>query len=150
MANHNWQIQTIDGGYLGDGDFWHCPDCGAAGGPVLSQWEIDHFTNKGLKLWNENRRWNAFIPGAGASQKVSEDCEQAQQEIKAYLQERINKMQTTWAKAQAKLLDDVLQISKATNLLPLLKVIQEIERSSKCMSIGEVKDLLKTVGLIGE
>ena len=56
MKKHKWTVETIDGGHLGEGDFWICENCGASGGFVFSGNEPRHpfyADGSGLRLTND-------------------------------------------------------------------------------------------------
>lgn len=70
MRKHSWIIESVDGGNMGTGQFWICPECGASGGP---HWE-------GLEVPPPT------IPPflAGTRLRVSEDCAKARSQIRQY------------------------------------------------------------------
>jgi hypothetical protein len=115
MGAHAWETVTVDGGPFGSCDFWHCPVCGVGGGPTMG------------------KRRDAFIPGP--AKKVSEDCEEAQAQIRTYiLDERIEALRQKWHadtgehRHYASLLHDTVKWSPdKTNLMPVLDLIYNIE-----------------------
>lgn len=118
MSEHAWAIEEVDGGHLGVNDCWHCPVCGVGGGPAFHPYE--------------RRTFKPFIPGP--AKQVSEDCETAQQEIRAYAEERIGVLRAKW-KAEtgehrhyASLFHDALRWNpKITNIVGVLRLIQRVE-----------------------
>ena len=84
MTNHKWEIEVIDGGSVGLGEFWKCNQCGASGGPTL--WP-------GHKNSNDVPTWRPFL--AGTHLKLTDDCSQSLEIIKKFelqkLEEEANK-----------------------------------------------------------
>jgi hypothetical protein len=116
MAEHTWIQEDCDGGYLGQYRAWLCTICGACGG-----------------IWKEPRR--PFIPGP--AHKVSEDCQEAQIEMRAYAEERITEMRKKWHadtgehRHYASLFHDVLRWNlDRTNVLLVIDLIRNIEYPS--------------------
>ncbi len=89
MSQHPWTKVEVDGGPLGVGQFWHCPVCGVGGGPAWDAAMEKRLEEKGVK-----KRWQPFIVGHG--RRVSEDCEEAQKEIRAYAEETIARFREKW------------------------------------------------------
>lgn len=65
LKAHAWVVETVDGGALGLGDFWVCPECGSRGGPV----------------WEGHDPWRPFLAGYGSGLKISDDCDVAKAQI---------------------------------------------------------------------
>lgn len=76
MKEHNWIIKEVNGGHLGVEDCWHCPDCGASGGPVIS---------KGKKPPTFEP---FFADGSGLI--AGHDCEEAKRLIDLHLAKKNN------------------------------------------------------------
>lgn len=70
MAVHEWTTEIVDGGPVGEGEFWVCAGCGCGGGPT-GGWD-----------GKATEPWPPFLPGTGL--KLSLDCDEAQKEIRAY------------------------------------------------------------------
>lgn len=149
MAEHAWIIENVDGGPVGDCDFWTCSTCGVGGGPVLPQRSSKTFFGEE----RSNGRWPAFFPGSGL--KVSEDCEEAQAQIRSYLlDKRIAPMRKKWCKPHAEILAKVVQEApEGKSLMPILNIILRIEMpvlSKKgrghCMSLAELREALTKAG----
>jgi len=73
---HNWVIEVVDGGYLGTCDVYHCTGCGCDGGAT----NIVDFSNGGIA---DSREPKPFL--AGPAILLSEDCEEAHQQISFYV-----------------------------------------------------------------
>ena len=72
MQEHDWEVETLDGGPMGDCDFWKCNICGASGGPTI-----------GIRRADRGKRWPPFYPGHGL--KLSDDCDVAKSQVSSYL-----------------------------------------------------------------
>jgi hypothetical protein len=136
MTEHAWSTEYVDAGVV-DGTFWKCPTCGVGAGPV---WE----RAEGLP-----ERWPAFIPGAGRN--VSEDCEEAQAQIRSFvLDERIVEMRKRWCAPQAEIIDKAVRASpEVKNLMPVIELIFEIINprvKGYCMPIVEAPNRLREMG----
>jgi len=71
MKPHNWEVEEVDGGPIGIGEFWICHACGASAGPVA--WFVS----------SKSKRWSDFL--AGVSLAISnDDCDAAKQTIEKY------------------------------------------------------------------
>lgn len=67
MKPHVWEIEEIDGGAIGPGDFWICHGCGLSGGPVGWSWSR-----------------TPFVAGLGGFGKpFSDDCDIAKVQVAA-------------------------------------------------------------------
>ncbi len=71
---HKWDVEEIDGGYVGCGDFWICHVCGASGGPVC-------YTKGGQQ--GDPPSMGPFL--AGFSLELSGDCDEAKQQIQDFI-----------------------------------------------------------------
>lgn len=71
MKAHTWEVEEVDGGPVGTGEFWICRSCGLSGGPILGP----HDTKP---------RWKPFLAGEGLSVRFSEDCDIAKREVETY------------------------------------------------------------------
>lgn len=69
MIEHDWEIETIDGGPAGVADFYKCKNCFASGGPVG---------------WNWRKR--PFLAGEGL--QLSQDCSEAVRQIQEYYERK--------------------------------------------------------------
>lgn len=65
LKSHTWEVEEVDGGPVGVGEFWICRPCGASGGPVFGQPEEPH--------------WVPFL--AGEDLHLSYDCEVAKLQV---------------------------------------------------------------------
>jgi hypothetical protein len=65
---HAWEVEEVDGGALGIGDFWICKACGASGGPVWFHRRLPHY---------------AFLAGKGLNLDAH-DCERAAQQVQMF------------------------------------------------------------------
>lgn len=70
MTEHKWEIEEVDGGHVGFGDFWKCHACGASGGPDL------HNGKKSPTL-------HPFF-GDGGGLELTLDCDESKKLIAAY------------------------------------------------------------------
>lgn len=68
---HAWQVEEIDGGPVGFGDFWICHECGASGGPY---WSDDKLPTR------------AFLAGPALPLSAL-DCDAAKLVVDAYKSE---------------------------------------------------------------
>lgn len=130
MAEHPWTKLEVDGGPLGMGLFWHCPVCGVGGGPAWPE-EME----KRLELKGVLKRWQPFIPGHG--RRVSEDCEEAQKEIRAYAEETIARFREKWKSPRGEhshyhsLFHDALRWNpQITDIHGLLDLMRDVESPS--------------------
>ena len=82
---HTWEIETIDGGTVGDADFWICHRCGASGGPVDTidplQW-VDCAHIVGVQVAMLYRKPTPFL--AGPALPLPEDCDEAKLVVDNY------------------------------------------------------------------
>jgi len=63
---HPWEVETVGGGPVGDGDFWHCPKCDASGGSTLGGELV----------------FSPFLAGQGyGNPTISLDCTEAERQI---------------------------------------------------------------------
>ena len=126
MAEHPWVKEEVDGGPLGLGKFWHCPVCGVSGGPA-EEWVVS--TRKRL---GKPERWDPFVPGHGV--RVSEDCEEAQKQIRAHAEEIIKHLKEKWKNPRGEhshfhsLFHDALrwnpQIKNVNGVLDLMREVE--------------------------
>lgn len=75
---HDWQTETVDSGHLGSNDFWHCPRCGAAGGPVF--YEKHGPREKGTG-------WIFYADGSGL--QLTDDCVESASLINQHFQRKV-------------------------------------------------------------
>lgn len=138
MTEHAWVIERFDAGPLGECESWQCPTCGVCGGPVWPKRGGGH-----------EGRWPAFIPGP--ARKVSEDCEEAQVQIRSHLEERIVEMRKRWCAPQAEAIAEALRSSpEVKNVIAVVGLIFDIVNPMEkgyCMPVAEVRERLKAAGL---
>ena len=79
MTEHAWELEYVDGGHVGGGDFWRCRRCDAAGGPAL-QYE-------GGKPAKKND-WVFYADGSGL--QLSTDCEESDRLIREHFRKRVS------------------------------------------------------------
>ncbi len=127
MGEHAWQVEEIDGGYLGPAKFWRCPTCGVGGGPALPTDMVRRMMEKGRP-----ERWKPFIMGHG--QKVSEDCGEAQKEIREYGEKLIARLRAKWENSKgehahyASLFHDAFRWNPdITDVIGVLDLIRDVE-----------------------
>ena len=70
---HKWETEEIDGGPVGVDDFWICHACGASGGPVM-------YRKDGLDVVPT---MDPFL--AGPALDLSDDCDEAKQQIQDFI-----------------------------------------------------------------
>jgi hypothetical protein len=129
QAEHKWITEEIDGGVVGVGDFWKCSVCGVCGGP-----KIGHRNTK---------RWPAFIPGPAL--RVSENCGEAQIQIKEYLTEAIEGIGSIYHKE--KLLEILKANDEKENLMEMVEMITNIRiYRSRVMKVKEMEQKFKDMG----
>lgn len=82
---HTWEVENIDGGPVGDADFWICRRCGASGGPV-DKWTFNKSTDTSIGMsWvcvTSKRAPTPFL--AGEFLLLSDDCDAAKLAIANY------------------------------------------------------------------
>ena len=66
---HVWEVEEVDGSYLGIGEFWICHACGASGGPVMDR--------------DRPPTTRVFLAGAGLYLDAN-NCNRAKKQIAAY------------------------------------------------------------------
>ena len=66
MTEHVWKEELVNGGPVGDDDFYHCTTCGCSGGGVTN-------------IWGNRVKPKPFLPGP--SLDLSEDCDIAREQI---------------------------------------------------------------------
>lgn len=115
MALHPWEKVEVDGGPVGTEVFWHCPVCGAGGGPVIG-----------------DRRMRPFLPGHGV--RVSEDCAEAQKQARDHGETMIGELRARWRNPRgehyhyASLFHDALRWNpQVTNVTALLDLLREVD-----------------------
>ncbi len=132
MAEHPWQqIEIEDEGPMGlGGKFWHCPICGVGGGPAHSESMNQLLIAKGVRI-----RWRPFIVGHG--RHVSEDCEEAQRQMREYAEEKVAHFRARWQSPRGEhshyhsLFHDALRWNPTiTNIHGLLDLMSDVESPS--------------------
>ena len=75
MKPHTWEIETIDGGHVGEADFWICRACGLSGGCTDTWFPVTKDGNWGMEHREVSAQ--AFFRGWGPGLLASEDCDKA-------------------------------------------------------------------------
>lgn len=142
MTPHTWEQEVVNGGHLGDADVWRCQVCGCCGGPVHPWMKSE-----------EGPTWEPFIPGP--AKNVSGDCLKAQEEIKWYLDERLQHLASLGPKGvspryaqyiREAITEAVTRVPPVTNLIKLVPLFYEIERFRGRPHLEEVCDRLLAMG----
>ncbi len=124
MSTHTWEIEEIDGGVAGKGDFYICKACGASGGPV---W--------GAK--DTPPSMAPFLSGTGI--KLGFDCEVAASKVTKYKAQQVKAAEILKAYTNGKM----------TRMEAALRIAAECH-SSILFDLPCEKKLLKRVGQIRE
>jgi hypothetical protein len=136
MSDHTWLQEEFDGGHMGTYESWRCTVCGCLGG-----------------LGRTPKR--PFIPGP--AREVSEDCQEAQAQVRAWCEERIEEMRKKWHantgehRHYASLFHDMLVWNpERANVLLVIDLIRNIEYPSltgnRRMPLNEVREAFVEAG----
>jgi hypothetical protein len=123
VSGHTW-IQTEDDAGLGGlYHHWDCSVCGACGG-----------------VWD--RPIQPWI--GGHDKKLSEDCQEAQAEMRAYAEEGIARLRAKWNASTeehrhyASLFHDALRCTPdKTNILHVIDLISKVEQPGRYVRLGD-------------
>jgi len=110
MEKHNWEIEVLDGGPIGDGEFWICKQCGASGGP--RGW----FAVFGGAVTKEEKipSWQPFLASTGL--KLTDNCDESKKMIEAFNLAKEEKVAKKKARKQKKRLYTYAKVFKSSDM----------------------------------
>jgi hypothetical protein len=155
MTEHTWEVETIDGGHMGDADCWSCIACGCAGGPIFWLPSFDRRSEPRPFIRKSEPR--PFIPGPALD--LSNDCEEAKKAISAHVHGRLDQLENLASKGLSpkyarRIRSVIREVEAKPELAPALidvvRLLYDVESYYRRPSMEEVEDRLRALGFAVE
>lgn len=136
MSGHTWLQEDFEAPYVGSYSSWRCTVCGACGG-----------------LWEKPQ--HPFISGPAV--QVSEDCQQAQLDMRAHAEESIERVRAKWKNTKgehghyASFFHDILRWNpERLDVIMVIDLIMKVEMpvltQNRRMSLHDVREAFVEAG----